>query len=390
MLLCCAEGRPVSFGRLHHLHCYALHKGFGATPNPFFVSFTPVSVAKYPNNLPYSTYTIESITPMSSLLQTLHSSILLFPGQGSQAVGMGKEVAAAYPAARAVFEEADDLLGVALSRLCFEGPEDELTDTFNVQPALLTVCVALLRAIDAELGNSSATTGAEGTVYVAGHSLGEYTALVAAGSLPFTDGLRLVRERGRLMKEAGATNPGMMAAVLGPEEAEVAALCAQATQRGGIAVVANDNCPGQVVISGDKVGMAAAMDALTAAGARKVVPLAVSVASHSPLMQPAAEALRQAIDAAPIAPPQVPVIGNTTAQPLTTVDAIRKELTNQLTGSVRWTTSMQYALAAGVTRFIEIGPDDVLSKLMRRIERSAERQNVSDVATVKSLAESLR
>jgi [acyl-carrier-protein] S-malonyltransferase len=326
---------------------------------------------------------------MFSLLQSLQSTILLFPGQGSQQVGMGQDVAQAYPAARAIFEEADDLLGFALSRLCFAGPEDELTDTINVQPALLTMSVALLQAISQEFGDSAASAPAA-TTYVAGHSLGEYTALVAAGSLRFADGLRLVRERGRLMKEAGATKPGIMAASLGLDEAQVAAICAEATATGGVAVVANDNCPGQVVISGDEAGMTAAMDALRAAGARKVVPLAVSVASHSPLMAPAAAALRQAIDETPLTPPLVPIIGNTTAQPLTEVDAIRDELATQLTGSVRWTASMQTALAAGVTEFIEIGPGDVLSALMRRIDRSANRLLVKDVITVQEFVQHLR
>lgn len=339
---------------------------------------------------------------MFPLLQRLHSSILLFPGQGSQSVGMGKAVADAYPAARAIFDEANEVLDFNLSRLCFEGPEDELTDTVNAQPALLTTCVALLHAIDAEIGtsdsaptepssaDSTSTDSILSTVYVAGHSLGEYTALVAAGSLSFADGLRLVRERGRLMKDAGTTNPGLMAAVLGLDETEVANICAEATADGGIAVVANDNCPGQVVISGDQRGMDTAMAALSLAGARKVVPLAVSIASHSPLMQPAAEALRAAIDEAAIAPPQVPVIGNTTAQPLATVDDIRNELAMQLMGSVRWTASMKFALAAGITEFVEIGPDDVLAKLMRRIERSANRQNISDVATIQTFVADLR
>ncbi len=319
---------------------------------------------------------------MFPLLYALHSTILLFPGQGSQQIGMGQDVAAAYPAAKAVFEEADDTLGFALSRLCFEGPEEELTDTINVQPALLTVCVALLRAIHSELGGHAAPPAATTTSYVAGHSLGEYSALVAAGSLRFADGLRLVRERGRLMKEAGSTNPGLMAAILGLDEAQVATICADVTKDQGIAVVANDNCPGQVVISGDKVGMEVAMDAIRTAGARKVVPLAVSVASHSPLMQPASEALRRTIDAASIALPEVPVIGNTTAEPLTTVEAIRAELTTQLTGSVRWTASMHFALAAGITNFVEIGPGDVLSSLVRRIDRSVNRQSVSNVAGI--------
>ncbi len=334
---------------------------------------------------------------MFPMFHALQSTILLFPGQGSQQVGMGQDVAAAYPAAKAIFEEADDTLGFALSRLCFEGPEDELTDTINVQPALLTVCVALLQAIQSELGNGAALPTALPTAlpattsfYVAGHSLGEYTALVATGSLRFADGLRLVRERGRLMKEAGTTNPGLMAAILGLEEAQVATICADSTRDEGVAVVANDNCPGQVVISGDKVGMEAAMDAIRAAGARKVVPLAVSVASHSPLMQPAADALRRTIDAASITLPAVPVIGNTTAQPLRTVEEIRTELATQLTGSVRWTASMQFALAAGITNFVEIGPGDVLSSLVRRIDRSANRQAVSNVAGIEQFAQGIQ
>ncbi len=181
------------------------------------------------------------------------------------------------------------------------------------------------------------------------------------------------------MKHAGTENPGMMAAILGLDEAQVAAVCGEvAAQSGGVVQVANDNCPGQVVISGDKVGMENAMAALSAAGARKVVPLAVSIASHSPLMAPAADALRQAIDATPIHVPRVAVLGNTTAQPLTHVDAIRAELVAQLTGSVRWTASMQVALAQGITDFVEIGPGDVLAGMMKRIDRGVARHSVSD------------
>lgn len=325
--------------------------------------------------------------PFSALSIANHTAFL-FPGQGSQHVGMAGEFYQHYPAARAAFEEADDVLGFALSRLLLDGPEDELTDTINAQPALMVAGVAAMRALETELGDLS-TAGGQ-TIYVAGHSMGEYTALVAAGSISYADGLRLVRERGRLMKLAGERAPGMMAAILGLEEAQVAAICVQASDEGAIAQVANDNCPGQIVISGNRSGMEAAMAALTAAGARKVVPLAVSIAAHSPLMQPAADALRAAIDATPIAPPQAPLIGNTSAQELTTVDAIRDELTAQLTGSVQWTASVQRMADAGVTTFVELGAGDVLTGLVKRIARSARRVTVKDVEGVRAYTEMLR
>ena len=309
----------------------------------------------------------------------IHSSeatAFLFPGQGSQQVGMAAALTAHYGVAKATFAEADELLGFALSTLCFEGPEAALTDTINAQPALLTTSVALLRVLAQEFG-AVEPASSTGTTFVAGHSMGEYSALVAAGTLSFADGLRLVRERGRLMKLAGERNPGLMAAILGLDEAVVAQICAEASQDGKIVQVANDNCPGQAVISGDQAGMEAAMAALRAAGARKVVPLAVSIAAHCPLMQPAADELAAAIAATPLALPTVPVIGNTTAQPLTTVEAIQAELRAQLTGSVRWTASIQFALQAGVTRFVEIGPGDVLTSMIKRIDRTAQRQAIS-------------
>jgi len=321
-------------------------------------------------------------------IQSAQSTAFLFPGQGSQQVGMARELFDTYAVVRQTFEEADDLLGFALSKLCFEGPEAELTATINAQPALLLASVAILRAIQNELGDGQLLQPA-GLAFVAGHSMGEYTALVAASSLSFADGLRLVRERGRLMKEAGEQSPGLMAAILGLDEAQVSAICAEATANGGLAGVANDNCPGQVVISGDQPGMEAAMAALTAAGAKRVMPLAVSIAAHSPLMQPASNALRIAIEATPISAPTVPVIGNTSAQPLTDVAAIRNELVAQLTGSVRWTASMRFAISAGVTHFIELGPDDVLTGLMRRIDRNVQRLTVNTPEGVKAFIGSL-
>lgn len=320
-------------------------------------------------------------------VQNLNQTVLLFPGQGSQTVGMGQATALAYPEAQAAFDEADEILGFALSKLCFEGPENELTDTINAQPALLVTSVALMRAIDAEMGDA---TGPGGPVYVAGHSLGEYTALVAAGALSFGDAVRLVRERGRVMKAAGEQTPGLMAAVLGLEEETIAQICTEAATGKGVAVVANDNCPGQIVISGDRPGMEAAMPALEAAGAKRVVPLAVSIASHSPLMAPAAEALVAAIDATTLRDPQTPVIANTNAEILYTAQAIRDELAAQLTGGVRWADSIRRARAEGITHSVEIGPGDVLSGMVRRIDRGVQRVSVNDAESVRAFVDELQ
>ncbi|MCB9138533.1 MAG: ACP S-malonyltransferase [Caldilineaceae bacterium] len=321
-----------------------------------------------------------------SFLTRFSATAFLFPGQGSQHAGMISELAAAYPVARETLEEADDLLGFKLSDLCLNGPEEVLTDTINAQPALLATSVTVLRVLAQELSASDAGQDGPGACFVAGHSMGEYTALVAAGSLSYADGLRLVRERGRLMQEAGTTAPGRMAAVLALSAEEVAAICAQVSEAPDrIVQVANDNCPGQIVISGNEAGMEEAMARLSDAGARKVIPLAVSIAAHSPLMQPAAAALRAAIDATPLLPPAVPLIANTSAAMLTDVEAIRAELTAQLTGQVRWTESMQLALAEGVTRFVEIGAGDVLTGLIKRIDRKTTRLAVHDVAGVEAL-----
>jgi [acyl-carrier-protein] S-malonyltransferase len=216
--------------------------------------------------------------------------------------------------------------------------------------------------------------------------MGEYSALVAAGSLSYPDALRLVRERGRLMKEAGQRSPGGMAAILGLDAVEVVALCVQASDLSGSVVqMANDNCPGQTVISGDNHSLDLAMDLARQAGAKKVVRLAVSIAAHSPLMAPAADALRQAIEATPIQPPAVPVIGNVHAQPLLTVDAIRADLASQLTAAVRWTESMRYLADQGVDLVVEVGSGDVLANLMKRIERSVDRLAVGDPEGIERL-----
>ncbi len=293
---------------------------------------------------------------------------------------MARALVDRYPAAAEAMAEADDVLGFDLSALCFEGPEEILTDTINAQPALLAASVAVLRALD------QALPGLPAPVAVAGHSMGEYSALVAAGSLSYPDALRLVRERGRLMKEAGQRSPGGMVAILGLEVAQVVAICAQAADLSrGVVQMANDNCPGQTVISGDDQSLELAMDLARQAGAKKVVRLAVSIAAHSPLMAPAAAALRQAVAAVDVRPPAMPVIGNVHAQPLLTVEAIRADLAAQLTESVRWTESMRYLASQGIDLVAEIGSGDVLANLMKRIERGVTRLAVGDPEGIERL-----
>jgi len=277
---------------------------------------------------------------------------------------MGADIVAHSPAAAAIFQQADAILGFSLSQLCFEGPEDALTDTINVQPALLTASIAALRALEAQLGHPIEAAAA------AGHSLGEYSALVAAGALSFEDALRLVRERGRLMKLAGERAPGGMAAIIALDTAKIEAICQEASSQGdGVVVIANDNCPGQVVISGDEAPLNRAMARAQEAGARKVVRLAVSIAAHSPLMGAVQEEFAAAVAQANIQPPAFPVIANITAKPLTDVDAIRQELVGQLQNAVQWTASMRYLIDQGHDRFIEFGPGKVLAGLMKRIDR---------------------
>lgn len=293
---------------------------------------------------------------------------------------MARALVDRYPAAAEAMAEADDVLGFGLSTLCFEGPEETLTDTINAQPALLAASVAVLRALD------QALPGLPAPVAVAGHSMGEYSALVAAGSLSYPDALRLVRERGRLMKEAGQLSPGGMVAILGLEVAQVVALCTQAADLSrGVVQMANDNCPGQTVISGDDQSLELAMDLARQAGAKKVVRLAVSIAAHSPLMAPAAAALRQAVAAIDVRPPAMPVIGNVHAQPLLTVEAIRADLAAQLTESVRWTESMRWLAGQGIDLVAEIGSGDVLTNLMKRIERGVTRLAVGDPEGIERL-----
>ncbi len=294
----------------------------------------------------------------------------VFPGQGSQYVGMGRDLYEAYPEARAVFDEADEILGFPLSKLCFEGPAEELNDTVNTQPAIFTMSVACLRALNPLLSLDP--------LFVAGHSLGEYTALVAAGALDFADGLKLVRERGRLMKEAGEKNPGGMAAIIGLDAGTLEGICQEAS---GVQI-ANYNSPGQIVISGHREALERAMGLARERGAKRVIPLAVSIAAHSPLMRPAAEEFRRAVESTPFRRARIPLVANVTARPIVEPEEVREELVTQLTSPVRWVESVERMIEGGVDTFVEIGPKSVLTGLIRRIDRSVRTVNVGDAAGV--------
>ncbi len=293
----------------------------------------------------------------------------LFPGQGSQQVGMGRDLYEQNAEARAIFDEADAQLGFSLSSLCFSGPEADLTDTVNQQPALFTTSMAMFAALQAK--------GTPLPAFVAGHSMGEISALAAAGSLSFAAGLRLARRRGELMAQAGESAPGAMAAILALDTDVVRRICAEASEKNGRFVqLANDNCPGQIVISGDKDALQDAARMAEAAGARKVVVLPITIAAHSPLMASASAEFTEVVAATLIHPPQIPIIGNVSAQPLADAAAIRAELAAQLTAPVRWTESMNYLTAQGVTSVMEVGPGDVLLSLMKRIDRTVTRWKV--------------
>lgn len=297
---------------------------------------------------------------------------LLFPGQGSQYVGMGIKARNQYSVAAQTFQEADDVLGFPLSARCFAGPQELLTDTLNAQPAILALSIAYLRVAESAPVSGAPETGVSAPAFLAGHSLGEYTALVAAGALSFADALRLVRERGRLMKEAGEKNPGRMTAVIGVEVAPLEAICREASGDGlDVVQIANYNAPGQLVISGAEKAVERASALAKERGAKRVIPLPVSIASHSPLMQHAAEGLRATVNALTIQAPRRPVVANVTARPLATASEIKQELLAQLTSSVRWIESMQFMAAQGVNSYVEIGPKDVLVGLQKRITPEA-------------------
>ena len=304
---------------------------------------------------------------------------LLFPGQGSQRVGMGVDIYQTYPVARQVFDEADEILGFPLSKLCFEGPESELTDTVNAQPAILVTSLALYAVLRSCLPAVDC---------MAGHSLGEYSALAASGALSRPDAVRLTRQRGEWMKRAGEKSPGGMAAVLNLDDEILEAVCRQAVnETGGVVQIANYNSPGQIVISGDRVTLNRACELATEQGARRVVMLAVSVSSHSPLMAYASDGLRNAISQVEVLPPGVPVIGNVSAEPLSSVAEVEQEMVAQLTSPVRWTASVQEMSNRGVERFVEVGPGNVLTGLVRRTEKKAEVVNINDGASLQAFME---
>jgi [acyl-carrier-protein] S-malonyltransferase len=301
-----------------------------------------------------------------------------FPGQGSQAVGMGRELAEAFPQARAVFDEVDDALGQKLSTLMWEGPEAELTLTANAQPALMAVSLAAMRALEA--GGFSLR---DKVAYVAGHSLGEYSALAAAGTFSIADTARLLRIRGTAMQQAVPVGEGAMAAILGLDYEPVAAACAEASAH-GVCQIANDNGGGQLVISGAKAAVEEAAKLCTAKGAKRALMLSVSAPFHSALMAPAAEAMREALATVAKHPPVVPVVANVVVRPLTDPEEIAARLVEQVTGQVRWRETVEWFAANGVTSTYEVGSGKVLSGLARRIGKEVSTASIGTPADVEA------
>lgn len=328
----------------------------------------------------------------------------LFPGQGSQAVGMGADIFETSPAARRVFEIADEALGISLSKLCFEGPEETLRETINAQPAIVTVSLAMLAALQENLAGSPGTTSWSSPLtpaFTAGHSVGEYAALVVSGALDLRDAMTLVRERGRLMHHEGTVCPGGMAAIIAMDEAALQAVCQDVTREAtahrtgahpgeGQVAIANYNAPGQIVISGEKKALEMAMQEAKTRGAKKVMPLAVSGAFHSPVMRPAAAGLAQAIAGTTVHDATIPVIGNIEGVPLTEAAAIRTELAQQIAASVQWTRTIEYLASQGITIFLEIGPGQALTGMVKRIVRGATLLNVSSAADIPKIVEAIR
>jgi len=327
----------------------------------------------------------------------------LFPGQGSQAVGMGADIFEASPAARRIFESADEALGISLSAICFQGPDDVLRETINTQPAIVTVSLALLVTLQETLNeHSSSWSSPLIPSYTAGHSVGEYAALVASGALGLQDAIRLVRERGRLMHHEGTVCPGGMAAVIGMDAEVLQEICQEATAQSvatlgdvshpglGQVSIANFNAPGQIVISGEQRALNLAMEQAKARGAKRIIPLAVSGAFHSPVMQPAAEGLALAINSCEVYDASIPIIGNMHATPLTEAHAIREELTQQIAAPVQWIRTIEYLVNAGVTTFLEIGPGQALTGMVKRIAKGVITLNVSNRTDIEKVVGTIR
>jgi [acyl-carrier-protein] S-malonyltransferase len=314
--------------------------------------------------------------------EIMGKTAFIFPGQGSQYVGMGAEVYEQATAAKAVFDEADKALRFPLSALCFNGPEEELRLTANTQPAILTTSVAVLEVLR-EKANLTPD-------YVAGHSLGEYSALVAAGALSFADAVQIVRARGQYMEEAVPAGQGAMAAVMGMERDVLGDVCRRVTEAGHPVQLANLNCPGQIVISGSAEGVAQASEAAKEGGAKRVIPLNVSGPFHSMLMEPAAEKLAQKLDAYTIQDASVSVIANVSAAPIQSKEDIKQALIQQVASPVLWEDSVRFMLEQGVDLFVEIGPGTVLSGLVKKIDRKVKTVAIQDIATLEKALEQLQ
>ncbi len=312
------------------------------------------------------------------------SRAFVFPGQGSQAVGMGRDLCEAFRAARDVFDEVDDALGQSLSKLMFEGPEAELTLTENAQPALMAVSLAVVRVLEAEGGIDLAKTAA----FVAGHSLGEYSALAAAGTFSLADTARLLKIRGQAMQKAVPVGEGAMAALLGLDLEQAREVAAEAAQ-GDVCAAANDNAPGQVVVSGRKAAVERAIQIAAGKGAKRSILLPVSAPFHCALMQPAAEAMAEALSKVAMSGPRAPLVANVTATRAVDAAAIRDLLVQQVTGTVRWRESVLYMKEQGVDTLVELGSGKVLSGLAKRIDREVAGQSVNGPADVETFLKSL-
>jgi [acyl-carrier-protein] S-malonyltransferase len=328
----------------------------------------------------------------------MSKTALLFAGQGAQVVGMGKDLAEQFPSAKAWFDRANAALGYDLASICFNGPDTELTKTENAQPGIFVVSWVAFQLLNEKVQGLKSNAQSHGTTATldvghgtldfqatAGLSLGEFTALTAAGAMSFEDGLRVVRQRGKFMQEACDTTRGGMAAVIGLDEAPTREVCAEA----GV-VLANLNCPGQLVISGEAEKISKAVDLAKAKGARRAIPLPVAGAYHSPLMAGAQPKLQAELAKMHLSAPSVPVISNVTAQPHGTPAEITARLVEQVTSSVLWENSMRYLLAQGFTRFIELGPGTALSGFMKRIDKNAQMLNVADAVTLEATLKSLQ